>query len=119
MVTPNPRRSGNPATRAAAAHTPRPATPRQVAFHTRSRGLLVRLSRLPKLVIPALMLALMLTGLSAPLPVALVALGLAAAFVGWLAMLSWPVLDVRGKFVRGLMLGLIAGSAIARVNGWF
>jgi len=28
------------------------------------------------------------------------------------------VLDVKGKFVRGLMLALVVGSAVARVNGW-
>ncbi len=114
----DPRRSGNPATRAGAARTPPPVTSRQAAFHDRSRGLLVRLSRLPRLVIPAVMLALMLIGLSAPVPVALVALGVAAAFVGWLALLSWPVLDLRGRLVRVLMVALVAGSAVARVNGW-
>ncbi len=113
----NPKRSGNPATRAS---TPPAVTAEQShsALRERSRPLLVRLSRLPKLVIPAAMLACMLIGLAAPLPVALVALAFATAFVAWLAVLSWPVLDVKGKFVRGLMLGLVVGSAIARVNGW-
>ncbi len=112
----NPKRSGNPATRANSPST----TPDRghSALRARSRPLLVRLSRLPKLVIPAVMLACMLIGLAAPLPVALVALALATAFVAWLAVLSWPVLDVKGKFVRGLMLGLVVGSAVARVNGW-
>ncbi len=112
----NPKRSGNPATRANSPST----TPDHghSALRARSRVLLVRLSRLPKLVIPAAMLACMLIGLAAPLPVALAALALATAFVAWLAVLSWPVLDVKGKFVRGLMLGLVVGSAVARVNGW-
>ncbi len=80
--------------------------------------MLLRLSQLPKLVIPGAMLALMLTGLAAPVPVALVALAVVALFVGWLAVLSWPVLDLKGRFVRGLMLGLVIGSGVARVNGW-
>lgn len=113
----DPKRSGNPATRASAPSAA-PAGQGDSALHERSRALLVRLSALPKLVIPAAMLACMLIGLTAPLPVALVALTIATAFVGWLAALSWPVLDVKGKFVRGLMLGLVVGSAVGRVNGW-
>jgi len=84
----------------------------------RSRGLLVRLSQLPPLVVPGLMLVLMLLGLAAPLYVALPALGVVALFVGWLAFLSWPVLDLKGRFTRGLMLGLVLGAGVARATGW-
>jgi len=119
VTSSNPRRSGNPATRATSAHSPAaPASGRRSALHDRSRVVLARLARLPRLVIPAAMLGLMLLGLSAPLPVALAALALVTVFVGWLALLSWPVLDLKGKFVRGLMIGLVIGSGVARVNGW-
>jgi hypothetical protein len=63
------------------------------------------------------MLGLMLIGLSAPLVVALPALAVAAAFVLWLAALSWPALDAKGRLVRGLMFGLIVGAGAARVFG--
>ncbi len=129
MSSSNPRRSGNPARRASAGQAPdraggaaagpssRPPGARE-AVNQRSRGVLVRLSRLPALVIPGLVLMLMVVGLSAPLPVALPALGLIALFVGWLAYISWPILQPRGRFTRGLMLGIVLGSAVARVQGW-
>ncbi len=119
MASSNPRRSGNPATRATAAHSSAASTSAgRSTLHDRSRVVLARLASLPTLVIPAAMLGLMLLGLSAPLPIALAALALVTVFVGWLALLSWPVLDLKGKFVRGLMIGLVIGSGVARVNGW-
>ncbi len=68
--------------------------------------------------IPAAVLVLMLIGLGAPLPFALPAFGLIAAFVAWLAYLSWPVLDTRSRLMRVLMLGIVVGSAVARTQGW-
>jgi hypothetical protein len=119
MPNPDPRRSGNPAKRAQAATGPRPRqSGGREAVGRRSRGLLVRLAKLPPLVIPLLMLVIMLVGLTGPLWLALIALALAAAFVGWLAFLSWPVLDTRGRLLRGLMLGLIIGAGIGRTSGW-
>jgi hypothetical protein len=60
----------------------------------------------------------MLVGLVAPLPIALAALGVIVLFVLWLAFLSWPVLDTRGKLMRGIMLGLVVGAGVARTQGW-
>ncbi len=129
MSTSNPRRSGNPARRASAPQTSDPeraaatrasAQPpgAREAVNQRSRGVLVKLSHLPALVVPGLVLVLMVVGLSAPLPVALPALALIAVFVAWLAYISWPILRTRGRFTRGLMLGIVLGSAVARVQGW-
>ncbi len=64
------------------------------------------------------MLALMLVGMLSPLWLALPAFALVAAFVSWLAALSWPVLDTRGKLLRGLVLGLVLGAAVGRARGW-
>ena len=109
------RRSGNPANRSSAASSSPLAGS---SFHDRSRALVVWLSRLPKLVIPAAMLVSMVVGLAAPLVFALPALAVVVVFVGWLALLSWPVLDASGRFVRGLMLSLVIGAGVARVQGW-
>lgn len=84
----------------------------------RSRGILVQLAMLPPIVIPAVMLVLMLVGLTGPVWLGLIALGLAAVFVGWLAFISWPALDTKGRLVRGLMLGLVIGAGVGRANGW-
>jgi hypothetical protein len=83
----------------------------------RSRATLVVMSRLPLWVIPALMLALMVVGLSAPLPYAVPALLIVGAFIGWLAFLSWPVLPVRGRALRLVMVALWAGAVTARLVG--
>lgn len=115
MTAKDPRRSGNPAARAAAG-TGRPA-PQSSAFHTRSRALLVRLSAMPSLVVPVGVLVLMLVGLMAPLPFAVPALVLVLVFVGWLAVLSWPILDTKGRLIRGILFGLVMGALIGRLTG--
>ena len=115
-VTPaNPKRSGNPAARATAANHSS-ATRVKVAEH--SRGLLVRLSQLPPIVVPALTLVLMLVGLLAPLYAAIPALVLVAAFVLWLAYISWPALDTGGRVLRLVMIAAIAVALVGRIIGW-
>jgi hypothetical protein len=79
---------------------------------------LARLAKLPRIFIPLVVLVLMVLGLSAPLPVALLAFAVLAAFVGWLAYLSWPALDTGGRLVRVLMLAVVIGSAVAQIAGW-
>ena len=46
------------------------------------------------------MMALLLVGLLAPLPIAIPCLVVVLAFVGWLAALSWPVIDTKGRLIR-------------------
>ena len=104
MATPNSSQQGSSATRE--------------ALSARSRGILLQLSQLPTLVIPGVMLVLMLVGLSAPLPFALPAFAVIAVFVAWLAYLSWPILDSRARLLRGVMLAVVIGAAVARLLGW-
>ncbi len=78
----------------------------------------MRLSVLPPLVVSLVMLGLMLVGMLAPLWLALSAFAVVAVFVSWLAVLSWPVLDTRGKLLRCLLLGLVIGAATGRLRGW-
>lgn len=116
MATKDPRRSGNPATRATA--PARPSAAPDSRFHRASRAALVRMTRLPPLVIPGAMLVLMLIGLGAPLPFAVPALIVAGLFVLWLVYLSWSVIDTKGRLLRGLMFGLVLGALIGRVTGY-
>jgi hypothetical protein len=64
------------------------------------------------------MLVLMLVGLTAPLPYALPALAIAAAFVAWLAYLSWPVLNSGARLLRIAMVSLVVCAAVGRMAGW-
>jgi hypothetical protein len=75
------------------------------------------MARLPMWAIPAVILLLMVVGLSAPLVYAVPALVVVAGFIGWLAYLSWPVLTPRGRLLRGVMIALVAGSVTARSTG--
>jgi uncharacterized protein DUF6703 len=75
------------------------------------------MARLPMWAMPVVILLLMVVGLSAPLVYAVPALVLVAAFIGWLAYLSWPVLTPRGRLLRAVMIALVAGSATARSPG--
>ena len=60
----------------------------------------------------------MLVGLLAPLVVAVPALVLVTAFVTWLLYLSWPILPIKGRLLRMLMVALVLGATVARVVGW-
>jgi hypothetical protein len=75
------------------------------------------MSRLPSYVVPGAMLVLMVVGLSAPLALAVPALVIAALFVGWLAYLSWRVLDAKGRLLRVVMVALVIGALVGRVTG--
>jgi hypothetical protein len=116
MARPHQKRSGNPAVRADASGQPTSVT--RARLSARSRDLLLRLSQLPPLVVPGAVLVLMLLGLMSPLYVAIPALVLVGAFVLWLAYLSWPVLDSRGRLLRGVMVGAVAAALIGRLTGW-
>jgi hypothetical protein len=105
MASPRPKRPGT-------------SSPTRERVSTHSRDLLVRLSQLPPLVVPVAVLVLMLLGLMAPLYAAVPALVVVAAFVSWLAYLSWPVLDSRGRLLRGVMLGAVAAALVGRITGW-
>ncbi len=121
MSSVDPRRSGNPAVRATVGGSSSPAgdlSGTRGVVSERSRAVLLRLSRLPRLTIPLAVLFLMVVGLSAPLIAALPAFALLAAFVGWLAYLSWPALDTRARLVRGFVLAVVVGSAVAQIGGW-
>ena len=84
---------------------------------SRSAVALQRLSRLPKLLVPAVVLAMTVAGLAAPPVVAVPCLLLVAAFLAWLGAMSWPVLDPFGRLMRVLTVTLLVGAAVARGAG--
>lgn len=117
MATKRPHRSGNPANRAAAARSGGAGASSQSGFYTVSRRILVRLSAMPPIVIPVAMMLLLLAGLLAPLPVAIPCLLIVLVFIGWLAVLSWRILDAKGRLLRGVMWGLVLGALVGRITG--
>ena len=76
---------------------------------------LVYLRHLPRWAPPVVLAALMLTGLAVRGPVGAAALCLVAAFLAWLAYLSWPRLAGAGRLGRiaavALLLALAAFQA--------
>ena len=81
----------------------------------RSAPVLLWLSSRPKVLLPALVLALLLGGLTTPTVPAAVLLTVLALVLLWLTYLSWPVLDGRARALRAAMLLLIAVALVQRV----
>jgi uncharacterized protein DUF6703 len=96
---------------------PNPSQPSdtlRTRVETVSRPLLVRLTSVPRLVVPLVTVALVAVGMLAPLPVALVALALVVLFVAWIAYLAWPVVSTGGKILRLVMVALVVGLGALR-----
>lgn len=87
------------------------------SLERRSVGFLAILHRLPRWTVPALLAAFLLLGLLLPWRWAAVLLLLVAAFLGWLLALSWPVLDARGRAIRGLAVAVVAVVGVLRLLG--
>ncbi len=81
-----------------------------------SYPLLVRLSTGPRWLPAAIMAGLVIGGMAAPAVVGAVLLVLAALFVLWLTYLSWPVVPTSGRFLCGILLGLLVGGVVVRLT---
>lgn len=79
-----------------------------------SRPALVRLSALPKPVIPIATIVLLAVGVLAPVGVGMVALLICFLWVAWLGYLSWPVVSGGQRAIRVVMLLLIMAVAASR-----
>jgi hypothetical protein len=77
----------------------------------RSRLPLAYLRQLPPWTIPVLSAALLVAGLAIKGPVGAAAIVLLLVFLGWLAYLSWPRLDLAGRLLRVIILA--GGVALA------
>jgi uncharacterized protein DUF6703 len=82
-------------------YTPEASDSRRSLERSSARALLY-LHQLPRWLPPVVLAALLLAGLTVPGPAGAVALVLVAAFLGWLAALSWPRLSPSGRLLRVL-----------------
>jgi len=88
--------------------TKRPSRPAE----QRSAAPLIYLRQLPSWLPPVVLIALMVTGLAVRGWAGAVALCAVAAFLGWLAFVSWPALTVRGRLGRAVAIAFLLGLAV-------
>ena len=84
-----------------------PATGLRRSVEQRSGPLLAFLAQQPKLLLPAVSLALLIAGLALPGVPGAICLALLTLLVGWLAYLSWPAVEGRARLMRLLSVGLL------------
>ena len=94
---------------------PPPAPSLRRRVERRSGPLLVILSGLPRLLVPLVSLALLISGLSLPAGYGVGCLGLLALLVGWLSYLSWPVVHVQARLVRLATVALVLLALVSRL----
>ncbi len=75
------------------------------------------LKKLPKLVLPILMGAVLLAGLLVPAAWAGLLLLVLAVFLGWLLALSWPALAPSSRWIRLFVVIAIVTASIWRLTG--
>lgn len=79
--------------------------------------LLLRIHRMPRWLLAAVLAVLLLLGLLLPTSWAGLFLLLVAAFLGWLLALSWPLLDGRGRLIRAAAVLVVLAGGVARLAG--
>jgi hypothetical protein len=88
--------------------------PLRTRVEVASRPLLVRLTSLPKQVVPLASVVLFALAILAPAPVAVAALLVIALFLLWLTFLAWPAIGAGGRVMRVVMLGLVVVVGFSR-----
>ncbi len=95
--------------------TNRPAAPRPPSARRppaqRSAAPLIYLRQLPAWLPPTVLAALLVAGLAVRGWAGAVMLCAVAAFLGWLAFLSWPRLAGRGRLGRAVVIAVLLGLA--------
>jgi hypothetical protein len=89
--------------------------PVRAAVEKRSAPVLVLLTQQHRAVVPIVSVALLLGGLTLPVPVGVACLAVLAAFVGWLTYLSWPAIIGTARAVRVATLLLIVVALASRL----
>jgi len=82
----------------------------------RGAALLVFLSRLPRWVVLATVLVIVIVGLAAPGAAGAVFLVALAGLLGWLLTVAWPVLPGAGRALRLATIALVLGYAVYKVR---
>lgn len=105
MASGRPAPKKNPNAHKAAQQTQ--VTPLQKA----SAPLLLRLHALPRWIIPVLMAVLLVTGFALEGIAGALCLLVLGLFLGWLVLLSWPLLSPGSKVIRVLVVGVVLAGA--------
>jgi hypothetical protein len=115
--TRRPRRGKTrPLPRGTSLYTPGASDARRTLEQSSARPL-VLLHQLPVWVVPLLLAALLIAGLAVPGWIGAVALVLVAAFLGWLAAVSWARLTPSGRLLRvAAIAGLLVVAGIQAVR---
>jgi hypothetical protein len=95
----------------------RPFGGRRDRGNVTSYTVLRRLHALPRWTVPLATAVLVFVGLYSGAVIGGLCLLVVAGFLGWLVSLSWPQLSRSARLVRLLVLGLVVGSALARLSG--
>jgi hypothetical protein len=74
---------------------------------------------MPRWTVPLATVVLVFVGLYAGPVLGGLCLLTVAAFLGWLAYLAWPQMSRGARVVRALVLGVLAGIALARLLGFW
>ena len=96
---------------------PEYTSPLARAIAARSMPLLVRITALPRWVFVVGLTALLVGGLLLNNPIGGVLLLILATSIGWLLLLSWPVVAPRGRLLRLLVVLAVAGVGISQIVG--
>ena len=91
--------------------SPRPPSERRRSVEQRSAAPLLYLRHLPAWVPPIVLAALFVAGLAVRGWAGAIALCAVAAFLGWLAYLSWPRLAGPGRLGRVVAVAFVLGLA--------
>ena len=96
-------------------YTPGASDSRRSLEHTSARPLLL-LHQLPVWLVPVVLTALLVTGLAVPGWPGAAALVLVAAFLGWLAAVSWPRLAPGGRLLRVAAVACVLAVAVIQAT---
>ena len=92
-------------------YTPGASSTRR-ALERASARYVAYLHQLPRWLLPMVTAALLVLGLAVPGWPGAVALVLVAAFLSWLAALSWPALPSRSRLLRVATIGCLLAVAV-------
>jgi len=110
------RRKTRPLPRGTSLYTPAASDARRTLEQSSARPL-VLLHQLPVWVVPLVLAALFIAGLAVPGWIGGAALVLVAAFLGWLAVVSWPRLTPGARLLRvAAVAGVLVVAGIQAVR---